>query len=144
MGNCYNSITINASVDQVWQTVRNFHDLSWAPGVVEKVDPIGDLPGDQVGTKRILNDAFHETLRDLSDAQHTITYSIDDGPGPVSAQAVKEYIGKVRLFPITADGATFVEWTSRYESTDEGAVGELCNPIYQALLSALRTHFEAQ
>ena len=53
-----------------------------------------------------------------------------------------DYTGKVRLFPITADGATFVEWTSRYESADEGAVGELCNPIYQALLSALRTHFD--
>ena len=35
----------------------------------------------------------------------------------------------------------FVLWTSRYDALDEAAVGDLCDPIYQALLAALRRHF---
>lgn len=35
MGRTYQSILIQAPVDRVWQAVRDFHDLSWAPDVVE-------------------------------------------------------------------------------------------------------------
>ena len=141
MGECYNTITVNAPIDKVWQTVRNFHDLSWAKGVVEKTEVVGSLSGDQLGAQRVLNDAFHETLVTLSDLEHRVEYSIDDGPGPVAKDQVRNYIGHLSLFPVTADNTTFVEWTSTYDSPDSGAVGELCNPIYQALLGALRQHF---
>ena len=68
-------------------------------------------------------------------------YSIDDGPGPVARSAVKNYIGAARVLPITENNSTFVEWQSTYDSPDDAAVGELCNPIYQALLKALKKHF---
>ncbi len=140
MGRCYNSITVNASADKVWALLRNFHDLGWAAGVVENLEVVGDRAADQLGAKRILNGAFHETLIALNDADRSLQYRIDDGPGPVARDAVANYIGRVRVAPITADGTTFVEWSSSYDSADDAAVGNLCNPIYQALLGALQKH----
>ena len=141
MGKCYNTIVVNAPVEKVWSTVRDFHDLSWAKGVVEKTEIVGELKGDQVGAKRILNDAFHETLRTLSDLNYLVEYSIEDGPGPVAKDQVRNYTGHVQLYSVTADNSTFVEWTSKYDSPDNAAVSELCDPIYVALLQALRAHF---
>jgi len=37
---CYNSCLVNAPVDRVWSALRNFHDLSWAGGVVQSVERI--------------------------------------------------------------------------------------------------------
>ncbi|MEC4672529.1 MAG: SRPBCC family protein [Nitrospirota bacterium] len=141
MGRCYNSAVINAPCQTVWEKIRNFHDLAWAAGVVTKTAIVGDLKGDQIGAKRILNDVFHETLLSLEDEERTFSYRIDDGPGPVAKDAVKNYVGAVRVLPITENNTTFVEWQSTYESADDRAVGELCNPIYQAVLQALKNHF---
>jgi hypothetical protein len=141
MGKCYNTITVNAPIDKVWSAIRNFHEFPWAKGVVEKVEVVGPLKANQIGARRLINDAFHETLLTLSDLDHVVEYSIDDGPGPVAKDKVKNYIGRARLFPITADNTTFVEWTSTYDSPNDAAVGELCNPIYVALLSAMRDYF---
>ncbi len=142
MGTCYNTLIVNAPIDKVWKTVRDFHDLSWAKGVAEKVEVVGEQKGDQIGAKRVLNDAFHETLLELSDLTHTVQYRIDDGPGPLSQDSVKNYIGTLRLYPVTSDNATFAEWSSRYDSPDDAAGGEFCNPIYVALLGALKAHCE--
>ena len=60
MGLTYRSTVINASADTVWNAIKNFHDLSWAPNVIEKVEVVGDTAGGDVGAKRVLNDAFHE------------------------------------------------------------------------------------
>ena len=141
MGKCYNSVVVNASCNTVWKTIREFHDMSWAAGVVTQVDKVGDLRGDQVGAKRILNGVFYETLVSLDDHEKTFMYSIDDGPGPVAKDAVKNYIGAARVLPITENNTSFVEWQSTYDSPNDEAVGELCNPIYQALLTALKKHF---
>ena len=62
---CYNSAKINAPIENVWSALRNFHDLSWAPHVIEDVRPIGERRGTQVGAERILNNAFNETLLEL-------------------------------------------------------------------------------
>ena len=138
---CYNSTVVPAHVDDVWEALRSFHDLGWAGGVITQVDVVGDVPDGQVGAQRILNEAFHETLRSLDDANHTFTYSIDDGPGPVARDAIANYVGKVRAVAVTDTDATFVEWVSDYESADPAAVREFCDPIYQALLQALKAHF---
>ncbi len=141
MGKCYNSVVINAPCNVVWKIIRNFHDLNWAKGVVTKTDVVGELKENQIGAKRILNDLFHETLLSLDDTEHTFPYSIDDGPGPVAKDAVKNYVGAVRVSPITENDTTFVEWQSTYDSPNDEAVGELYNPIYQAVLQALKKHF---
>ena len=137
---CYNSIVINASADDVWNILKDFHDLSWSKNVVAKVDIVGDKASNEIGAKRILNDAFHETLRSLDNEGKTFTYSIDDGPGPVSKDAVVGYIGEVTVFSVTADNSSFVLWTSKWAS-EEGGVADFCNPVYHGFLQDLKSHF---
>ena len=139
MGQTYQSIVISAPVEKVWDKISNFHDLSWAAGVAEKVVVVGDKAGDQIGAKRVLNDAFHETLLEVSSIGRTIKYSIDDGPSPVSKDEVSDYVGAIRMSPITeGDGGTFVEWSSSWQG-NEDACGEFCHGIYVALLAALKS-----
>jgi len=141
MGQTYQSIIINAPADKVWQAVRDFHAMDWAPGVVKKVDNIGDRPGDQVGARRRLNDAFDETLLAFSDADMDFTYSIDNGPSPVSSTDVSDYAGKVRVRPVTEGNATFVEWSSSWKGNDEAAA-EFCHGLYVALLNEMKESLE--
>jgi len=140
MGKTYQSITINAPIDEVWAKVKNFHDMSWAPNVVSKLDPVGSKLGSDVGAKRILNDAFHETLVDLDDESRSFKYSIDDGPSPVSSSDVSNYVGHVKLSPISMENSTFFEWSSKWDNNHEPAV-EFCQGIYQALLGDLKKTF---
>ncbi len=133
MGKTYQSVVINAPVEKVWGALRNFHDLSWASGVVTSCTPVRDLKADQVGARRIINDAFHETLVELSEVDRTLKYTIDDGPSPVSKDEVKNYIGVVHAIPITDDDTTFVEWSSSWNQND-AAVYEFCHGIYCAVL----------
>jgi len=141
MGTCYNSTVVNAPIDKVWETVRDFHNMAWAQGMNLKVDAVGPLKGNQVGAKRIINDVFHETLVEISDRHHSLTYQITDGPGPVAKNAIKNYYGKMELHAVTDENKTFVLWTSSYDSPESGAVGELCNPIYGAALKGLKDQF---
>jgi hypothetical protein len=140
MGKTYQSVVINAPVEKVWGALRNFHDLSWASGVVTSCTPVGDLNADQVGARRIINDAFHETLVELSEVDRTLKYSIDDGPLPVSKNEVKNYIEVVHAIPITDDDTTFVEWSSSWDQND-AAVYEFCHGIYCAVLGELKKTF---
>ncbi len=137
---CENSTVVAAPVEKVWAALRNFHDMGWAEGVITSLDKVGDLGADQVGAQRVLNAAFHETLKSLDDEGRKLTYSIDDGPDAISKDNVKGYVGCVRAFPVTDTGHTFVLWTSSWESGGEGAK-ELCDPVYHALLGALGKHF---
>ena len=136
MGKCYNKIEIKAPINKVWDTVRNFHDMSWAPNVITSVAKVGDRSGNEIGAKRILNDAFHETLTVLDPGNFTFSYSIDDGPGPVASDAVSNYTGVVKLSE--SDNGSVVEWSSTFHSENENEVTEFCNPIYMALLNSLK------
>lgn len=137
---CCNSTLVNAPVETVWARLRDFHDLSWCPNVVTKVEKVGETPGTQIGARRVLNGAFKETLLGLDDIDHVIRYRIDDGPEAVSKEKVQGYLGEVRVFPVTDADATLVLWTSRWESS-AGGVAEFCNPIYRALLADLKKSF---
>ncbi len=137
---CYNSAVVNAPVEKVWAALRDFHNMSVFPNVVEKLDIVGDAPGTQIGAKRVLNGVIHETLLALEEQARVVRYSIDDGPEAVSKDNVVGYIGEIRVFPVTDEEATFVLWTSSWESSG-GGVAEFCNPIYKALLSDLKSAF---
>ena len=139
MGKTYQSITINSPVEKVWEAVRDFHDMSWCPNVITKLEKIGDKAGDEIGAGRKLNDAFSETLRELDDSQMTFSYSIDDGPSPISKDDVKNYLGTVKLS--SAPEGTLVEWSSVWEENDEAAQ-EFCHNIYLALLDDMKKSLE--
>jgi len=129
--------SLSAPADKVWAALRNFHDLSTFPNVIENVDIVGDTAGTQIGAQRVLNGAFHETLLALDDNARVIRYSIDDGPEALAKDSVSGYVGEVQVFPVTDDDASFVLWTSSWDDSN-GGVAEFCNPIYQALLGDLK------
>jgi len=141
MGQTYQSIVINAPAEKVWTAIRNFHDLSWAPKVVTRVEVVGNRKGNEVGAGRVLNDAFGETLREMKDDARSFAYSIDDGPSPVSKADVSNYVGRVSVRPVTEGGATFVEWSSAWERNDE-ATSEFCHNVYTALLVDMKKSLE--
>ncbi len=140
MGSCYNSIVVDVPREKVWETIKDFHDLAWAEPVITKLEIVGDKTGSEIGAQRLLNDAFLETLVSVDEEGFAFTYSLDDGPDPLSRDAALNYVGTVRLLPVTASGATFVEWTSSYQSDSDQAVSDFCNPVYVALLDALKSH----
>jgi hypothetical protein len=96
--------------------------------------------GGQIGARRLLNDAFHETLLGLNDAARIMTWSIDDGPEAVSKERVTDYVGRVQLRSVTDGDVTFVEWSSSWADSKGGAK-EFCDPFYKALLASLQAHF---
>jgi len=108
MGYCHNSTVVNATAEEYWNAVRNVHDFSWASNVISKVEVIGDEPGTEPGASRKLNDAFVETLIEINDQERTFAYSIDDGPGPLGAERVERYVGRVQVHPVTSTGTAFV------------------------------------
>ncbi len=134
------SIVVDAPISDVWARLNNFHDFSWAPNVITKVDKVGNVDSSEAGAKRILNDAFHETLVEIDQDKHMLKYSIDDGPSPVSKDEVSNYYGIVKLSPATEGNGTLVEWTSSWDSNVEDAV-EFCHGIYVALLNELAASF---
>ena len=140
MGKTYQTAVIYAPVAQVWNKIKNFHDLSWGSAIVEKCEAVGSKAGDQIGASRILNDAFHETLVELSELDKSLKYSIDDGPAPVSKDDVKDYIGAVRLIPITENDTCLIEWSSSWESPKDDAC-DFCHNIYVALINELKKAF---
>ncbi len=143
MGRCYASIVVNAPTERVWKLIRDFHRMTWAQGVIETLDAVGPLKGDQVGAQRILNGLFHETLLGLSDVDMTIQYSIDDGPEPLTKTNVQRYVGTVRLHPVAVGGGTFVEWQSDFEANEGAKITSFCMPIYHELLKALKKTFQS-
>jgi hypothetical protein len=136
MPQCYQSIIINAPIGRVWDTVKNFHDFSWAVGVIDRCEAVGLFRGCEIGAQRILNGVFHETLLEYDPSVHRIRYSLDDGPSPVSSLEVRNYVSLLELHPISPNDATFAEWRSSWEAQSEAA-HDFCDLIYATLLRAL-------
>jgi hypothetical protein len=141
MGQTNQSINIQAPVAKVWDAISDFHDMKWAPNVITELKPIGDTPGDQIGSGRILNGVFHETLVALDNDRHTFSYSITDGPSPLTADEVADYKGVVTLTSDGNVGGTQVEWSSTWRKNDE-QVYDFCHGIYLALLDDMKRSLE--
>jgi len=141
MGQTHQSILINAPLEKVWNSIKDFQSMDWAPNVISKIEQKGDIPGDKSGSQRILNDAFHETLNELDEENKTFAYSIDDGPSPVSKDDVKNYVGRVKVAPAPDGNGTVVEWSSTWEQNDEAAY-EFCHSIYVAFLDDMKKSLE--
>lgn len=141
MGSTYQSIIIQAAPQQVWDAIKDFHDLSWSPNVVTSVDVVGDKGGAEIGARRVLNGIFHETLHELDEAGHTFAYSIDEAPSPISSAEISDYMGRVAVKPAADGTGTMVEWSSSWQNNDDEGY-EFCHPIYVALLDDMRASLE--
>ncbi|MEW5795288.1 MAG: SRPBCC family protein [Candidatus Zixiibacteriota bacterium] len=141
MGQSNQWTVIKAPIERVWKSIRNFHDMSWAPNVITDIEAVGDIPGDQPGSKRVLNGAFRETLLELDDERRTFAYSIDDGPSPVSKADVDSYVGRVTVEPAITGNGTRVQFSSSWEKND-ATVYPFCHGIYVALLVDMKRSLE--
>jgi hypothetical protein len=139
MPSTHQSVTISTPIENVWKKLSDFHHMAWASKVLSSVEKVGDTGGDEIGAKRVLNGAFHETLTKFDPANYRLEYSIDDGPSPVSKDEVSNYIGVIQL-NTSQEGDTTVVWSSSWESNSEDAV-EFCHGIYVALLGELAGSF---
>ena len=141
MPKVYNSIIVPAPVEQVWARVRDFHDFSWAPSLIASCEKVGDGDGYTMAARRRLNGTFLDTLVAYSAIERRITYSLDEGPSPVSSGEIRNYVGELHLLPVTADSTTFAEWSATWESGNTDAVGYM-NDVYRSLLADLAAGFD--
>jgi hypothetical protein len=135
MGDCNNKIEINSPITEVWKTISNFHDMSWAGNVIINVSKVGDKEGTEIGARRVLNGIIYETLNNFDPNEFTFSYSIDQGSGPISS-FVSNYNVVVNLTSL--EGGTLVEWRSSFESENDNDTTGFLNPIYSSMLKALK------
>lgn len=138
------STVIEAPLEAIWGLVRDFNSHGdWHPAIAESHVEDG-RGGDEVGCVRRfrLRDGgeLREQLLKLSDVTHSQVYCILDSP-----IALYDYVATLTLKPVTDGGATFIEWSSSFE-TPRGSEIELAElvaeDIYQAGFDALRERFE--
>lgn len=139
MPGTYHSTVVEAPAERVWQAVRDFHDISWAPGVLETCAVVGEPGGDRIGARRVLNDSFRETLVAVDELERTLKYRLDDGPSPVSPAEVSNFVARISVRPVTTTGHAFVEMSARWDASDDAACS-FAGGIYEALLARLTAH----
>lgn len=139
----YVSSVIGASIEQVWDYVRDFDALpKWFPGVTDSHIE-GGLRGDQVGCIRNFGvqggARMREQLLSLSDVSHSWTYKMIEGGMPVS-----NYVPTFRLLPITDANRTFVEGAVRFDcpKEKESEMAAFFTKTYQAAFDRLKRHFD--
>jgi len=141
MPRVYQSLVIDAPVEKVWERIRNFHDFSWAPSVVESCVAEGEGAGTSVGCKRRINDVFVDTMITHSDAERRYQYSIEEGPSPVAPKETRNYVGDIHLRPVTDGNKTFAEYSAHWES-DNADAEKFIDGVYAALLKDLAAQFK--
>ena len=136
------STILNASVDRVWDVVRDFngHDR-WHPAVTESTIERGQSPA-KVGCVRRFKLAdgseLREQLLSLSDLEQAYSYCLLDTPVPLF-----NYVSHVTLVPVTDGDRTFWQWESRFDTRagEEAEMAQMVGEnIYQAGFEAIRQH----
>lgn len=135
MPSTYQFTKVNSPIEDVWEVIKLFHKLDWAPKVISSIEPIGDIQDGAVGAKRLINGVFPETLKEIDEEKYLIRYSIDDGPSPISSQDVSEYIDTIQLLKTEKDDVTKIEWSSSWVADDDSAV-EFTKEIYKVFLDS--------
>ena len=111
MAKIFRSSIINASINQVWDKIRDFNSLpDWHPAFINS-NIENNEPSDKVGCIRNFNlkdgGNIRERLLTLSDAEYICTYTILESPFPI-----ENYVATIRLISITDGDRTYIEWTA--------------------------------
>lgn len=134
------SSTIDAPIDRVWQTIRDFNALpAWHPAIADSSIENGE-PSDRVGCIRNFNlksgGNLREKLLAFSDLDYSCTYSILEAPMPV-----KNYVATLHLKPITDSDRTYAEWTADFDcdpSQEAGLIQLIGEGVFQAGFDSLK------
>ena len=136
------STILDAPVDAVWDTLRDFngHDR-WHPLVADSAIERG-VGSDTIGCVRRFHlkdgSELREQLLALSDMETTFSYCLLDTPVPLF-----NYVAHVRLVPVTDGERTFWQWESRFDTRpgEEDQMAKLVGEdIYEAGFEAIRGH----
>lgn len=142
MPRVYVSTVIDAPIERVWASVRDFDGLPrWMPGI-EASEIEAGLRGDVIGAVRRLTLArgggqVREQLTAFSDADHSLAYRVVDGPLPV-----QDLRAGMRLLKVTDTNATFGEWWADFETAPDAARAgtELITKVFGAGWRGLKKH----
>ena len=142
MVHVFETITLNASPDDVWAFIGDFGMLhSWHP-MVDSCQMRDNAPSDQVGNIRELvlaNGApVVETLTERSDDGRTYSYDFVEVPFPIT-----NYLSTIRVRRGDGDGRSVVEWEANFDTPAE-AETELTGVIkgvYTSGFGALKEQF---
>lgn len=112
MTTAYFSTVLEAPIDEVWATVRDFGAYDWAGSGYSAVIEDGRA-GDAVGAIRRIGDdgAMRQQLVQLSDVDRSFTYEVLPG-SPIE---VDNYRATVQLRPVIDTGETFAEWSATFD-----------------------------
>jgi hypothetical protein len=135
------STILPASVDAVWDILRDFngHD-QWHPAIASSQIERG-LPADKVGCIRNfkLTDGsqLREQLLALSDADLAYSYCLLETPIPLF-----NYVSHVRLIPVTDVDHTYWLWEGNFDTPADqrdAMITTVGTDIYDAGFGAIRT-----
>ncbi len=145
MARVYISSVIPASVEQVWERIRDFNGLpKWHPRIRESRIENAE-PSDKVGCIRHFQlqsgDTIREQLLGMSDYDMFHTYAILESPMPL-----ENYVATLRLTKVTDGGHTFAEWTAEFDcapDAEDDLVNGVGTNVFQGGFDALKRHFGA-
>ena len=138
MAKVYVSAVLNGPTDMAWGFVRDFNGLpSWLPGIMSSEIEEGKL-ADEIGAVRVMEVGPGMTVREkllaLCDDPYSITYSVIEGPLPLS-----NLTATINVRPVTQGGATFVEWFAEFDPNpgSEEKAPKILTSVYTGGLTAL-------
>jgi uncharacterized protein YndB with AHSA1/START domain len=128
MARAYATAIIEAPVEAVWTTIRNFSALAaWHPGVSHSEIEGGGDP-DVVGCIRALTLEGGATARErllmLDDSRYSFSYNFETPAFPI-----ENYVATVELVPVTNGDHTLAIWTAIFEERAED------KGVYETLIS---------
>ena len=142
----FTSSVINASIDKVWDKIRDFNALpDWHPAIADSTIENGE-PSDKIGCIRNFNlqddgGNIREQLLSLSDTDRSCTYSILESP-----MGVEDYIATLRLVPVTDGNRTYAEWTAEFgcaPEEEEELVNFVGAAVFQGGFDSLKSGLES-
>ncbi|WP_158801804.1 MULTISPECIES: SRPBCC family protein [unclassified Acidisoma] len=139
MAQAYASAIIEAPVETVWATIRDFGALAaWHPALSSSEIEQGDPP-DRVGCIRSLQlhggGGARERLLMLDDSRYSFSYNFETPAFPVG-----NYVSTLELIPVTNGDATFARWSATFDEQPEDAgkyVDIVSNAVFAVGLAAL-------
>lgn len=126
---------IPAPLDEVWKVVSDFGGFLEAQGL-----PV-EIEGEGIGTIRRItlgSAVIVERLESIDEDAHSTSYSIVEGPLPVTG-----YLSTIRL-EAAGDSATRLDWSSTFEPAggmSDADAGEIIAGVYRGGIAGLQKHF---
>jgi hypothetical protein len=145
MRKVYVSTIFDQSADEVWAVLGDFHRVDRWMGIVHASEPEDGDQAPTIGSVRKLTvgDDRHTTRERLlayDSLNRQMTYELPPRFG------MTEYLGTIRVLPVTDSDKAFVEWYGQYSCDNVADVPNIeatLEGIYRTFLGDLRRYLES-